>query len=585
MGSVHRARHTTGRQPPSSSSSSLPPLPPDIVLVGWHNSSDSGSVIPDPANPQNWPLRKKLWVTCVISLYTFAVYIGSSLWAPAESSVRARFGASRVGAELGLALYVVGYGVGPLIWSPLSEIPRLGRTSIYVATFGAFVALALAAGLLPNPPNPPVGDDHHSRAAAEDRRELAALLALRFLLGFFGSPCLATAGATLDDMFAPWKLGYVLPAWSMSATMGPALGPILAGYAVEAGGGWRVAQWELFLLAAPIWLLMLVGLPETNPDTILHRRAARVRARYEEQTRQDEAVQQRRRRSRAAATPGSSSSSMHGASGGVGVGGGGSSSSGDEGGGGGVGGRVRIMCAADVKHQHMTWAQIAWDALVKPWQINALDPAVLYTTLYSAIIYATYYSFFEAFPLVFTDMYGFGLGASGLPFLAFIPALSLALPSYVLWFWYRVEPVMRREPAPLYGWPESRLMPAVLASFVAPVSLFLFAWTSNPRIHYMVPITALFVFFICIFFIYQCMFLYLSRTYPKYSASLFAANDFARSMLAAAAILFARPMYTVLGVGGGVSLLGGLSLLCAGGMLYLYLRGHQLRARSRFAQT
>ena len=35
--------------------------------------------------------------------------------------------AFRVGptaASLGLALYVLGYGVGPLLWSPMSEIVR-----------------------------------------------------------------------------------------------------------------------------------------------------------------------------------------------------------------------------------------------------------------------------------------------------------------------------------------------------------------------------------------------------------------------------------------------------------------------------
>lgn len=70
---------------------------------------------------------------------------------------------------------------------------------------------------------------------------------------------------------------------------------------------------------------------------------------------------------------------------------------------------------------------------------------------------------------------------------------------------------------------------------------------------------------------------------PTLSGSLFAANGFARSMFAAGAILYAKPMFEKLGVDGGVSLLGGLTLLCCGGIYGLYFWGAQLRAHSQFA--
>lgn len=473
---------------------------PDPVIVDWYNASD-------PMNPRNWSFAKKLFITTQMGLYTFAVYIGSSLYAPSEGPVMVAFGVSFEAAALGIALYVVGYGIGPLLWSPLSEIPAVGRTSIFIMTFFIFVCLALGATTVDS---------------------FGGLLALRFLLGFFGSPCLATAGATLDDMFAPWKLPYVLTVWSGSATLGPAFGPIVSGFAV-AKMGWRWSGWELFWLAAPIWLLMFATLPETNPETILLRRAARLRK---------------------------------------------------------CTGRSDLICETDLKSAHLTTTrQIAIDALIKPWQINALDPVILYTTVYASVLYGTYYSFFEAFPLVFTDMYGFNLGQSGLPFLAFVPGLLIAVPGYTIWFRLKAEPVMRREPPPLYGFPESRLLPAVATGAFAPIGLFMFAWTSRPDIHWIVPIIGLMVLFVSIVIAFQCMNFYIARCYPKYSASLFAANTFARSMFAAGSILFSRPMYETLGVGGGVSLLGGLSVLCSCGMVFLYLYGDRLRIRSRFAQS
>ncbi|KAI1206499.1 MFS general substrate transporter [Annulohypoxylon truncatum] len=473
-----------------------------VVVVGWYSASD-------PANPQNWSFAKKVWITTQMGLYTFAVYIGSSLYAPSEAAVMSSFDTSYEAAALGIALYVAGYGLGPLLWAPLSEIPAVGRTTIYATTLFVFACLALGAAVV---------------------ESFAALLALRFLLGFFGSPCLAAVGATLDDMFAPWKLPYVLTIWSASATLGPALGPVVSGFAV-AGMGWRWSAWELAWLAAPVWLLIFLTLPETNPDAILHRRAARLRARA---GRSD----------------------------------------------------LTLTCEADLRRAHMlTTRQIVVDALIKPWEINALDPAVLYTTIYSSVLYGTYYSFFEAFPLVFTDMHGFNLGESGLPFLAFMPGLVIAISGYIIWFRLNVEPKMHEEAPPLYGDPESRLFPAVATTMLGPIGLFIFAWTSRPDIHWIVPIIGLMVLFVCFVIAFQCMNFYIARCYPRYSASIFAANTFARSCFAAGSILFSRPMYEKLGVGGGVSLLGGLSVLCAGGMVFLWRYGEKLRLRSRFAQS
>jgi hypothetical protein len=50
-------------------------------------------------------------------------------------------------------------------------------------------------------------------------------------------------------------------------------------------------------------------------------------------------------------------------------------------------------------------------------------------------------------------------------------------------------------------------------------------------------------------------------SYPQYAASLFAGNDFFRSLFAFGSVLFSRSMYIKLGVGKGLSLLGGLSVM------------------------
>ena len=93
--------------------------------------------------------------------------------------VMKRFGVSQSAASLGLALYVLAYGLGPLIFAPLSEIPAVGRNTVYIGSFAIFVILCVPTALVDN---------------------FGGLLVLRFLQGLFGSPCLANGGASFGDM-------------------------------------------------------------------------------------------------------------------------------------------------------------------------------------------------------------------------------------------------------------------------------------------------------------------------------------------------------------------------------------------------
>lgn len=50
-------------------------------------------------------------------------------------------------------------------------------------------------------------------------------------------------------------------------------------------------------------------------------------------------------------------------------------------------------------------------------------------------------------------------------------------------------------------------------------------------------------------------------SYPQYAASLFAGNDFFRSLFAFGAVLFSRSMFINLGVAKGITLLAGLAVI------------------------
>jgi len=65
-------------------------------------------------------------------------------------------------------------------------------------------------------------------------------------------------------------------AWVSAAYCGPALGPLLSGFAVTADG-WRFSLWEILWAAGPIFLAMFMLLPETSTPNILLLPANRLR--------------------------------------------------------------------------------------------------------------------------------------------------------------------------------------------------------------------------------------------------------------------------------------------------------------------
>jgi DHA1 family multidrug resistance protein-like MFS transporter len=172
------------------------------------------------------------------------------------------------------------------------------------------------------------------------------------------------------------------------------------------------------------------------------------------------------------------------------------------------------------------------------------------------------------------------LGAQGLVYLSIAVGITVGLVMYLIWIRITWEPAVRTWNI---GPPERRLIPALFASFLLPIGLFLFAWTATSYIHWIVPTVGIAIMSGGIFMIMQPIFLYLPLSYPKYAASVFAGNTVARSVLAAAIVHCSQPLYVNLGVNRGVSLLGGFTIGCIFGIYALYHFGPSLRARSKFA--
>jgi DHA1 family multidrug resistance protein-like MFS transporter len=414
---------------PTDNSRSCPHLTAEgHILVDWYAPDD-------PANPQNWSNGRQNYVCTIICLYTFVVYCGSAIYTTSQQGVQERFGVSTENSSLPLSLYVLAYGVGPLIWAPLSEIPIIGRNPVYAITFSLFSILSIPTSVVGN---------------------FGGLLVLRFLQGFLGSPCLANGAATLGDMFNFFRLPYGIALWTTAAYCGPALGPLLSGFAVMSKG-WRWSLWEIVWMSVPILVLMLLCLPETSSPTILLHRARRLRK-----------------------------------------------LTGDE----------RLLSQSEIDQKNIKPVRFFANSMIKPIEITVKDPAIFFVNIYTSLVYGIYYSFFESFPIVYTTHYGFNIGELGIAFTCVIVGAIIALAIYATYLRWIITPDLIKNGMRTQ---EHRLIPALFACFGPPTGLFLFAWTFRSSIHWIAPTIGIAIYAGSVFIILQCIFMYVPMSYPKVS--------------------------------------------------------------------
>ncbi|KAF2107055.1 MFS transporter [Lophiotrema nucula] len=464
------------------------------IVVGWYSDKDID-------NPRNWSFAKKSWVVVGLSLYTFVVYCTASIITPLHDMTMVKYGVSEPVVSLGLSMYVLGYAIGPMFLSPVSEIPFIGRNIPYYSSFALFFLISIILCVVDNFP---------------------AMIVLRFLQGLFGSTPLATGAATMEDIYDMYDAPYGYIWWIASMYCGPALGPLFAGYAVS--DNWRWPFYETVIMSFII-LLILPFLPETSPSNILLRRAKRLRA----------------------AT-----------------------------------GNQSYLAASELKP--LNFGRTLMDALNKPIVISILDPAIAYACVYGAIVYASYYSFFEVFPIVYLEIYQMSLGGMGLIFLSLTIGCAVGLVGYFYYLKKYFIPRARKyhevnkKPVEHEEW----LRPGLVGVWGVVAGLLLFAWTARESVHYIVPTIGIAIWSATSFIVFQSLVCYIPLTYPKYVASLFAANDLVRSSTAAGFVEFTRYMYLDLGVGKGVTVVAGLSALGLIGHFGLFWFGKGLRARSKF---
>lgn len=260
------------------------------------------------------------------------------------------------------------------------------------------------------------------------------LMAFRFLMGLAGSVPITIGSGSIADVMPVEKRGRAMAAWALGPLLGPCIGPVAGGYLI-ADAGWRWVYWLIVIVAGVISVVAFFTLKETFAPVILERKTASVRK---------ETGNPDLRSALAGATP------------------------------------------VSITEQFKI-------ASVRPAKLLFLTPIVTLMALYVAVTYGILYLLFTTFSFVFSQYYGFDEGASGTTFL---PA-GIGMFFGVIGFGGLSDHIVtKRTQAGLEHRPEVRIPPnmTVPAGIALPVGLFIYGWTVEKGVHWIVPMIGVVIF-------------------------------------------------------------------------------------------
>ncbi|KAK8217258.1 hypothetical protein M8818_001511 [Zalaria obscura] len=186
------------------------------VIVGFDGPDD-------PYRPLNWAFKKKVMTTALYGFTTMGATFASSVYSPAVNQIAGDYNVGSEVSLLGVSLLLFGFGVGPLIWAPLSEV--YGRKPAVLIPY--FIAAVFSFGT----------------AAAKD---IQTICITRFFTGLFGSAPVTNTGGVLGDIWAAEQRGVAIVGYAMAVVGGPTLGPIVGGAIVQSYLRWRWTQYRFY---------------------------------------------------------------------------------------------------------------------------------------------------------------------------------------------------------------------------------------------------------------------------------------------------------------------------------------------------
>ena len=388
-----------------------------------------------------------------------------------------------------------------------------GRVVIYNVTNVLFLVFTMLCAVSPNE---------------------STFLTLRFLSGFSGVATITIGSGTIADLMPKEERGKAVSVWSVGTILGPAVGPVIGGYITEVAG-WRWMFWAISVAVScgrcfqetnsaladfgqigVVNIIALCVLRETYSPVLLERKASRLRK-----------------------ETGNAS--------------------------------YRSKLASKMKS-----AALFKQSIIRPSKMLLCCPVVTILCTYVAVLYGTLYLLFATYSFVFRQVYGFSTLSSGL---VFLPGATGTLLGLLYTAKLSDRGVRDRMATGNAAAPEDRL-PLIITlpgALTFPIGLFLYGWTVEGRVHWIIPQIGTAVTGFGSILIFISIQTYLIDAFEEYAASAVGANAVLRGTVGALLPLSGLNLYDALGWGWGNSLLGFVALGLAPVPLMFGMYGAKIR--------
>jgi MFS family permease len=373
------------------------------------------------------------------------------------------------------------------------------------------------------------------------------MLVARFFAGIGGSTFSTMVGGIVADIFRAKDRNIPMALFSGSALFGTALGPLVSSFIAQYTT-WRWIFYMQIAIGSVITIAVVLFFKETRGPTVLRNKADALNRWY-------------------LLLEGKGYHLLGGPGEGTGSSKTGSSQPPFV--------RIRWKGAAD--DNRATLVRMITTSVQRPFVMLLTEPVVFFFSLWAAFSWSVLYINLSVIPLVFENVYGFSLIASDAQFTAAAVGSVLAMFLSI----FQDTLAERRD-----GWnttPEHRLYFSCVESVLLPIGLFMFGWSSQYHVHWIVPSLAVGLSTMGIFSIYLAVFNYLADTYHRYASSALAAQSFCRNVLGGIFPLVSKQMFENLGFGAAASLLGGIATGLTFVPWVLVFLGPKIRAQSKLA--
>ncbi|KAI1174849.1 major facilitator superfamily domain-containing protein [Nemania sp. FL0916] len=563
-----------------------------ILPVPNISNEGNGPPIPESpdfsryADPLRWPRARKNIMVAVSCLATLFTAYTAGAYSPPIDLIAEELHTTHEVALLGLTTFCLGFAYAPMILAPFSEIN--GRYPVFAIAGVLFTVFQALCGVVTTVPG---------------------MLLVRLFKGASGSVFSTMVGGVISDLYGKEARNTPMALFSGCVLIGTGLGPLISSVIVEnsAPGSqtWKWVFWHQAIVDFVLMIAVVTLFKESRGSVILSKKARALNKWYDELEQMgyigvwvQEAVSPR---FFLPSTPGSPMSPMK------------FSKDGEK--------RLPASVRPSMSTEGLTLRRIRWKtkedeargsvaamisvSLTRPFHLLFTEPIVFFFSLWVSFAWAVLYLTFGSIPIVFRRQYNFTIEQSGYVFAAMIVASTIATVFGILQDHALKHPSWQAGAthSPTYRggqlrsqriWtyltrkfpsesPESRLYLTCIAGSLLPIGLFLFGFSAQPSIHWIVPTVAIGLATAGIYYVYLATFNYLADIYQAYASSALAAQSFCRNVLGGVFPLVTAMLFTNLGEDAAGGVLGAIATVLAAVPWVLVFFGERIRRRSKYA--